>query len=69
MQRYVEEAFAVPGAGSQVGEADVAVGVGGSSEIEAEVGVFGGIGARADGGGSCGWDGATIAVLILLERK
>jgi len=54
MQRYVDEAFAVPGAGSQVEEADVAVGAGGSREVEAEVEVLCGIGARADGGGRCG---------------
>ena len=56
MQRYVEEAFAVPGAGSLVGEVDVAVGVAKSREVEVDVVVLCGIGARAGGGvGTLGW--------------
>lgn len=60
MQRYVEEAFAVPGGGSLVEEADVAVQAGWSREVEAKVAVFCGIGARwavwavrAGGGSRC----------------
>ena len=53
MQRYVEDAFAVPGAGSLVEEADVDVGAGESREMEAEVRVLCGIGAHAEGGGRC----------------
>jgi len=43
MQRYVEEAFAVPGAGSFVEEVDAVMGPGGSGEVEAAMGVLCGI--------------------------